>query len=193
MRTIRRDRVLVVTFVLLFWTLFVAFAIGVAWSQPSGGYFSSGGQESSTWGRYKRMWNASGAEIAEGTVVMIDTVTAGVGPQIPPGKGFTTWDGSMSHVYRVVGITVGNIANYDQGYILVEGYHNAALVEATGYSGFDKLYPSLTTAGKLAKFTSATDSLDNHRPVVGMFHRYNSTSSLTSKVYVNFGVIPGRW
>lgn len=150
-----------------------------------GGFIQSGRSESTPDARFKRMWNATGAEILDGTVVMVDTVAAGTVTQIPLGKGFKTWDGSVTNFYRIVGITVGNIPSYQQGRILVEGTHNNCLMAATGYTGWTRLRPSLTVAGSLASVAN-TDSTNQYGKTVGLFQRYKDTTTLRGYVYVNF-------
>lgn len=155
-----------------------------------GGWVESGRSESTPDARYKRMWNATGSTIADGTLVMVDTVAAGTTAQIALGKGFRTWDAlavgaATSNVYRIVGLTVGDIPSYSPGKILVEGTHNNALMDATAITGMTRLRPSLTTAGALASW-AITDSTNLQKKAVGIFQRYATTSTLRGYVYVNF-------
>lgn len=173
--------------------------VGAAWllrPPPAhaqyGGFIQSGRSESTPDARFKRMWNATGSEILDGTVVMVDTVAAGTVTQIPLGKGFKTWDGTTGNFYRIVGLTVGNIPSYQQGRILVEGTHNNCLMAATGYTGWTRLRPSLTVAGALAS-VAAADSTNQYAKTVGLFQRYANTTSLRGYVYVNFsGQVLGK-
>lgn len=151
-----------------------------------GGYIRSGVQETTPDGRYIDMWNATGTEILDGTVVMVDTVAAITGPQIPLGKGFKTWTGaSTANVYLVAGILIGNCPSYSKGRILVEGFHNNCLMDATGITGFTRLRPSLSTAGALTSW-QASDSLNAIKPIVGVFARYKDGTSLRAYLWVKF-------
>lgn len=181
-----RDRLSVVVLAVLLWVL-----IALVFSPPKahaqgGGYMNNGRQETTVSGRYVSMWNATGTEIADGTVVMVDTVAATSGPQIPMGKGFKTWTaGTTPDAGRVVGIVVGNCPSNSQGRVMVEGFHNNCLMDATAITGFAKLRPSLSTAGALGLWAT-TDSLNSQKPIVGYFQRYKDGVTLRGFVWVKF-------
>lgn len=183
-----RDPHWLVAIALFFLCVFVAWQLlnpPKAFPQ-SGGFISSGRQDTTPDARFKYLWNATGAEIADGTLVMIDTVAAGVGPQIPLGKGFRTWDADVSHFYRIVGITVNNTPGFSKGKVLVEGLHNNALMDSTGCTGLSLIRVSKKTAGCLHVYIANPDSLNTVKKAVGVFQRYVSGTSLRAQVYVNF-------
>jgi hypothetical protein len=181
---LHRERIIMLLFVAAFW-IGVALLLTPRARAQSGGWISSGRQETTVDARYKRMYNATGIEIADGTVVMIDTVAATVGPQIPLGKGFRTWSGATSSFFKIVGLTVGAVPSYSPGRILVEGLHNNALMDASGITGFTRVRPSLTTAGALGSY-ALTDSTNQYAKAVGVFQRYINGTTLRAQVYVNF-------
>lgn len=185
MKRLRIERTVFLFAVLLFWAL--VFSCSRAHAQ-GGGYVSNGRQETTPAGRYVSMWNATGTEIADGTVVMVDTVAAVTGPQIPLGKGFKTWTGaSTANVYLIAGVLIGNCPSYSQGRVMVEGFHNNVLMDASAITAFARLRPSLTTAGALALYTATADSVNSIKPIVGVFQRYKDGTSLRGYVWVKFG------
>lgn len=182
-RSIHRDRLLVLLALLAIWAA-LFFGLSAIANAQAGGYIANGRTETSPFGRYVTMWNATGTEILDGTLVMVDTVAAASGPQIPLGKGFKTWTpGTTPAPYLIAGILVGNCPGYDQGRVLVEGFHNNALMDASAITGLSRLRPSLTTVGALALYTAASDSVNSSKPIVGVFQRYANTTSLRGYVW----------
>lgn len=191
MKRLHYERLLALLAAVILW-LVIIFVMGVGKAHAQGGGFVRGGaQETIPDGRFVEMWNATGTEIADGTVVMVDTVAAITGPQFPIGKGFKTWTATVgtrwdnSKVGLIVGILIGNCPSYSKGRILVEGFHNNALMDATAITGFTYLRPSLTTAGALTSY-QASDSTNSVKPVVGVFQRYKDGTSLRGYVWVKF-------
>jgi hypothetical protein len=184
----RRKSLLPTVLVTLVLWAALLFSLGIvtrAYPQ-SGGFITNGRTETNPNGRYVTMYNATGVEILDGTLVMVDTVAATTGPQIPLGKGFKTWTGaSTDRVDLVIGILIGDCPGYDQGRVLVEGFHNNALMDATGLTGLTRLRPSLTTAGALTSWALA-DSVNSYKPRVGIFQRYKDGTTLRGYVRVNF-------
>lgn len=174
----------------IFLFFFILFGARLACAQ-AGGYIQSGRTETSTFGRYVTMWNATGTEILDGTLVMVDTLAATTGPQIPLGKGFKTWNATPGQTYRVVGILIGNCPSYDKCRVLVDGGHPNALMDATALTGWARLRPSLSTAGALGAWADA-DSANSYKVMVGRFLRYKDGTSLRGYVDVDFGATPKR-
>ncbi len=158
----------------------------------AGGWINSGRTETDAQGRYATMWNATGVTITDGTLVMVDTVAATSGPQIPMGKGFKTWSGDAASSYRVAGILIGDTPGYDKGRVLIEGFHPNALMAATGLAGWTRLTPSLTVAGALDAYADA-DTANAYKKMVGSFQRYAPPgNTLRGYVWVKFGAFPRK-
>jgi len=184
-RVLKPAHVLVVTAIL--WILMACLLTLTSHAQ-GGGFIWSERSSSQPAGQYAVMWNASGTTIADGTVVMSDTTSATVQPQIPLGKGFVVYVAGTNpvlSVHRIIGITLGDVPGYSQGRILTYGWHNHALLDATAITGMTFLRPSLSTSGALGAW-AATDSVNNVKPIVGQFQRYATTTSLYGYVKVDF-------
>jgi hypothetical protein len=185
---VRWSRVAVVLFSLLAWGLILA---PLAHAQ-SGGFVWSEHSSSQPHAQYADLWNATGSEILAGVVVMYDTTSATVQPQIPLGKGFKTWDANPANVKRVIGVLMENCPGYSKRRILTNGWTNYVKMDASAIAGMTYLRPSLSTAGALGAWASA-DSTNAAKPIVGQFQRYESTVSLYGYARVNFfGVMAGK-
>lgn len=187
MKRLHVERVIVLAALLLLWFC-MYFVFTVPAHAQGGGFIWSERSSSTPAGMYTVAWNATGSTILDGTVVMSDTTSATVQPQIPLGKGFRTFIAGSDPrltVPRIIGVTLGNVPGYSQGRILVYGWHNHVLMAATGYTGMMYLRPSLSVSGALASWINA-DSTNAIKPVCGQFQRYATTTSLYGYCKVDF-------
>lgn len=189
-RVLKPAHVLVVTAIL--WILMACLFTLTSHAQ-GGGFIWSERSSSQPAGQYAVMWNASGTTIADGTVVMSDTTSATVQPQIPLGKGFVVYVAGTdprTTVKRIIGVTLGDVPGYSQGRILIYGWHNHVLLAATGYTGMTFLRPSYAVSGALTSWAVA-DSANMSSVVVGQFQRYATTTSLYGYCKVDFRAVGG--
>lgn len=187
MARVNWSRVLVILVSIALWCVLLApFA-----HAQSGGFVWSERSSSQPHGEFIDLWNATGSEILAGKVVMSDTTSATVQPQIPLGKGFRTWDANVANVKRVIGVLMENCPGYSKRRILVYGWTNYVLLDATAITAMTYLRPSITTAGALGAWAAA-DSANTAKPAVGQFQRYESTVSLYGYAKVDFrGILSG--
>ena len=192
MKRIHVERVLTLLAMALLW-LTIALVFAKPAHAQGGGFIWSERSSSQPAGQYAVMWNATGSTIADGTVVMSDTTSATVQPQIPLGKGFRTYAAGTdprTTVPRIIGVTLGDVPGYSQGRILVYGWHNHVLMAATGYAGMTFLRPSFTVSGALGSWAVA-DSANMSSPIVGQFQRYATTTSLYGYCKLDFRTLRG--
>lgn len=184
------DAVVVCFMVVFIWGIILLACITVIDAQAqTGGYVYSQRGSTQPHGEYIVGWNATGATIYDGTVVMADTMTASASvPQVVIGKGFRTWDGNVNNIKRVLGVLLGTCPGNSQARIMVRGFHNNVKVDSTAYIAYMELRPSLTNAGSLARWTVADSSRAALRPWVGTFQRYASIDSLRAWAWIDFGV-----
>jgi hypothetical protein len=110
-------------------------------------------------------------------------------PQIPLGKGFSTYipgTNPVLSVHRIIGVTVGDTPGYSFGKVLTYGWHNHVLLDASGFAAMSYLRPSLTTSGALTAWAAVTDTLSNVKGICGQFQRYSSSTSLYGYCKVDF-------
>lgn len=175
-------RAMIVAVVLFLIALCILVAVPKANAQ-TGDYVWSERSSSSVHGRYVVMWNATGTEIPEGTLVQVDTTGATTQPQIPMGKGFKTWTADTLDVYKIVGVTIGNTPGYRWARIMVDGFLNNVKLDASGVTGFTRLRPSLTHPGRLTAY-AVGDSISQYHKPCAIFQRYARSDTLASYVYI---------
>lgn len=164
--------------------LLVTLGAAPAHAQVMGGYMWGGKSVSSPGGAFRRGWNVTSSEIADGTLVMSDTMAVTSQGQVAYGKGFRTWSGVPADIHRVLGILIGPVSGYQQGTIITEGTHFNVLLDGTAFSAGVALRPSFTTAGALTAWV-AGDSARMNRFPVGRFQRYATTTSLRGYVEID--------
>lgn len=136
--------------------------------------------------------NVSGAALADGDVVAYKTQAgkaAGYEVTIP------------SSVRDFAGVAMGAISDDYYGFIMTEGYHDAAKMAAdtTGFAAGAHLIP--TADGTVLNFkrdkVTFTDSGTNTVDITDLSPRYavvletyTSTATSTAKVYVHAGLVP---
>lgn len=179
----------------LFW-LAVCFLVAAvllqtrkAHAQPAGGVVWSERSSAQPQGEFQWLYNVTGSTILAGTVVMADTIGTTVQPQIPLGKGIRTWDHNPNNVRRVVGVTLNDCPGYSGTRVLVAGWTNHVLMAATGVAAMTYLRPSFSVDGALAAYSSASDSANTAKRIVGQFQRYESATSLYGYAKVDFRAI----
>lgn len=154
----------------------------------TGGFIWSERGSSQPHGEYVYMWNATGTQINAGTVVMSDSTSSTVSPQVPLGKGFRTWNHTPSEVRRLIGVLVNDVPGYMPGKVLVYGWTNYVLTDLTAMTGGTYLRASFTTDGALTAYVNA-DSANSWKPVVGQFARYASGTTLYGYAKIDFRAV----
>lgn len=183
-----------VWFFLVLWVLLSmsCLCVGLGHAQIGGEVYSER-SSSRPHGKYIVVYNATGTEIEDGTLLMADTTGATSQPQVVVGKGVKPWTHvtTFGHAQRVIGVLLGNMPGYKQGRALVLGFHPWVKVDATGIAAFSLMKPSTlsTTNGAMGAFaasdttTSAAAML--RKPIIGIFQRYANPDSLRGYVWVN--------
>lgn len=182
-RRIHHGRFWLILGLAIFW----AIVLTVAARAQSTGNVRSARQESTPSAVYLDMYNASSGDLAQGTIVMIDTVAAVVGHQTSFGKGFVVWDGNPANMWRVCGVLIDDAGSYEYGRVLARGTYNYALIDSGGHSALTRLRPSFVTAGAFGRYMPGDSATVNKAVIpVGALQRYLNTTSVRAFIWVDF-------